>query len=158
MSGTVDEKAEPRRLVVCGMTVMSPRSWSPNAPLTTTAGRVFPAMPKSISQDLTAAGDVGPNGVRPRTSAAGPYKQSNRAAEAAPISSSSKGPESKGRERRSTSCVKARFSSTGRCSKASSSASVSLLMNTSYHSSRYVPSVPGFPRNPSDVTYLFWYT
>jgi len=33
--------------------------------------------------DLTAAGDVGPNGVRPRTSAAGPYKQSNRAAEAA---------------------------------------------------------------------------
>jgi hypothetical protein len=31
-------------------------------------------------------------------------------------------------------------------------------MNTSYHSSRYVPSVPGFPRNPSDVTYLFWYT
>ena len=50
MSGTVGEKAEPRRLVVCGMTVMSARSWSPNAPLTTRAGRVFPAMPKSISQ------------------------------------------------------------------------------------------------------------
>ena len=50
MSGTVGEKAEPRRLVVCGMTVMSARSWSPNAPLTTRARRVFPAMPKSISQ------------------------------------------------------------------------------------------------------------
>src|SRR5271157_4073117 len=32
------------------MTVMSARSWSPKAPLTTRAGRVFPAMPKSISQ------------------------------------------------------------------------------------------------------------
>jgi hypothetical protein len=42
--------AEPRRLVVCGITVISARSWSPKAPLTTRAGRVFPAMPKSISQ------------------------------------------------------------------------------------------------------------
>jgi len=92
----------------------------------------FPRHAEIDQPDLTAAGDVGPNGVRPRTSAAGPYKQSNRAVEAAPISSSSKGPESKGRERRSTSCVKARLSSTGRRSKASSSASVSLLMNTSY--------------------------
>jgi hypothetical protein len=50
VSGTVDEKAEPRRLGVCGMTVMSARSWSPNAPLATRAGRVFPALPKSISQ------------------------------------------------------------------------------------------------------------
>ena len=42
--------AKSRRLVVWGMTVMSARSWSPNAPLTTGAGRVFPSMPKSTSQ------------------------------------------------------------------------------------------------------------
>ena len=95
-------------------------------------GTGFPRQAEIDQPDLTAAWGVGPNGVRPRTSAAGPYRDSNSAAEAAPISSSSKGPESKGRERRSTSCVKARFSSTGRCSKASSSASVSLLINTPY--------------------------
>jgi hypothetical protein len=49
---------EPRRLVVCGMTVMGARSWFPKAPLTTRAGRVFPAMPKSISQASPRRGVV----------------------------------------------------------------------------------------------------
>jgi len=38
------------RAIQFGMTVMSARYWSPKARLTTRAGRVFPAMPKSISQ------------------------------------------------------------------------------------------------------------
>jgi hypothetical protein len=40
-------------------------------------GTSFPSPAEIDQPDLTAAGDVGPNGVRPRTSAAGPYKQSN---------------------------------------------------------------------------------
>ena len=37
-------------------------------------GTGFPRRAEIDQPDLTAAGDVGPNGVRPRTSAAGPYK------------------------------------------------------------------------------------
>lgn len=43
-------KGEPRKLVVWGTTVMRERSWSPKGTLTTSAGRVLPARPKSISQ------------------------------------------------------------------------------------------------------------
>ena len=96
MSGTVGEKAEPRRLVVCGMTVMSARSWSPNAPLTTRAGRVFPAVPKSISQ------------TSPRRGVAilflkGLEQGGGGSAESLVFQGSG----IEGRERRNTSCVKA---------------------------------------------------
>ena len=37
-------------------------------------GTGFPRPAEIDQPDLTAAGDVGPNGVRPGTSAAGPYK------------------------------------------------------------------------------------
>ncbi len=47
---TAISNGEPRRVVVCGTTVMRARSWSPKAVLTTRAGRVLPARPKSMSQ------------------------------------------------------------------------------------------------------------
>lgn len=47
---TAVSNGEPRKVVVCGTTVMRDRSLSPKATLTTTAGRVLPAKPKSISQ------------------------------------------------------------------------------------------------------------
>jgi hypothetical protein len=37
-------------------------------------GTGFPRHAEIDQPDLTAAGDVGPNGVRPRISVAGPYK------------------------------------------------------------------------------------
>jgi hypothetical protein len=40
----------------------------------TSPGTGFPRHAEIDQPDLTAAGDVGPNGVRPRTSAAGPCK------------------------------------------------------------------------------------
>src|SRR5262249_49814353 len=61
---------ESHNEVVCGTTVMSERSRSPKATLTTRAGRVLPAMPKSISQTSPRRGvgivlvERGKQGVR----------------------------------------------------------------------------------------------
>jgi len=47
---TATSKREPRSVVVCGMNVMRSRSVSPQAPLSTSTGRIFSAMPRSTSQ------------------------------------------------------------------------------------------------------------
>ena len=48
--GTLISNREPRRVVVCGITVMRLRSAEPQGPLNTRAGLTFSTIPRSTSQ------------------------------------------------------------------------------------------------------------
>src|SRR5687768_14777977 len=116
-NGDSDLIPERRRLVVCGTTVTNARSRSPTPVLATKAGRTFLRHAK-IEQ--------------PHSPPAVPFFSTSRSLNistaARVVSSSSRGPESKGIARRRNSAVNTRFSSAGSASKASSSSLVCLLM------------------------------